>query len=595
MTAAGARPGERPPKAAADACDLVVLGSGAGGMTAALVAALDGLRPLLVEASGRIGGTTALSSGTVWIPGNRHQHALGMRDDPQAARTYLDALVGARADPALREAFLSAGPAMIDDLHERTDVRFRAYATSPDYRQDLPGAAQGGRPLEPLPFDGRTLGAHFDELRWPLRELMLFGGMMVTRGEAVQLLRALRSAKAFVLGARLVLRFARDRLRHARGTRLVLGNALAARLYRNLLERGVPVLRGARTVRLHREGGRVTGLDLATSEGERRIVARHGVVLAGGGFPASAPLRERYLPHPVAEHTAACESCTGSTLVLAQAVGATLGPSGEDNALWFPSSIARRDDGSTAVYPHIALDRSKPGLVAVNASGRRFVDEAVSYHEFVRAMYRSHRSVPTIPAVLVCDRRFVWKYGLGLIRPRTPSLAPFVRRGYLFVADTLGALARQVGVDPAGLAATVKTNNDDALRGVDSAFGKGSTSYDRCNGDPGHAPNPCLGPIERAPFCAVRVHPTPLGTSLGLATDASARVLDARGRPINGLYAVGNDMHSVMGGEYPGPGAQIGIAMTFGWLAAKHAAGAAAPITPDPASAGSAAAARSPT
>ena len=559
-----------------EAFDLVVLGSGAGGMTAALVAALEGLRPLLIETSESIGGTTALSSGTVWIPGNRHQRALGMTDDPQAARTYLDTLVGDRADRSLREAFIVGGAAMIDYLHERTDVRFRPYAASPDYRQDIPGAAQGGRPLEPLEFDGRTLGADFDRLRWPLRELMLFGGMMVTRGEAVSLLRSLRSAGSFMLGARLVTRFARDRLRYRRGTRLVLGNALAARLYRNLRERGVDVLLDTRTTSLERDGARVTGLTVATRQGARRIAARYGVVLAGGGFPAGAALRARYLPSPVAQHTAACETCTGETLSLAQAVGAALGPEGEDNALWFPSSLALRDDGSTIVYPHIALDRSKPGLVAVNASGRRFVDEAVSYHEFVRAMYRSHKSVPTIPAVLVCDRRFVWKYGLGMIRPRTPLLGSFVRRGYLYQGETLAALARSVGVDPAGLEATVRANNGYARTGTDAEFGKGGTSYDRGNGDPAHAPNPCLGPVETPPFCAVKVYPTPLGTSYGVRTDARARVLDASGQPIDGLYACGNDMQSIMGGEYPGPGAQIGIAMTFGYLAAKCMAESAA-------------------
>lgn len=554
------------------AFDLVVLGSGAGGLTAALVASHEGLRPLLIEASERIGGTTALSSGTVWIPGNRYQQGLGGVQDPQDARTYLDALVGSRADRALREAFIDAGPRMIDYLHERTDVRFQAYPASPDYRQDMPGAAQGGRPLEPLAFDGRTLGASFDLIRWPLRELMLFGGMMVTRGEAIRLLRALRSFDAFGLGARLVSRYALDRLGYRRGTRLVLGNALVARLYRNLRKRGVAVMLGTRVARLVRDGPRVGGVIVATAGGEQRIDARCGVVLAGGGFPASARLRERYLPKPVAEHTAACESCVGGTLALAQGVGAALGPEGEDNALWFPSSITKRNDGSLAVYPHIALDRSKPGLVAVNASGRRFVDEAVSYHEFVRAMYRSHHAVPTIPAVLVCDRRFVWKYGLGLVRPRTPSLASYVRRGYLYQADTIEALARAVGVDPDGLAQTVAENNANAQSGVDAAFGKGSTSYDRCNGDPAHAPNPCVGPIERAPFCAVKVYPTPLGTSFGVRTDAQARALDADGRPIGGLYVCGNDMQSIMGGEYPGPGAQIGIAMTFGYVAALDAA-----------------------
>jgi len=563
-------------RAAHDAYVLVVLGSGAGGMTAALFAALQGLRPLLVEASERIGGTTALSSGTVWIPGNRHQRALGDTSDPEAARVYLDALVGDRAERALREAFLQEGPRMVDALHEHSDVRFKAYAQSPDYRQELAGAAQGGRPLEPLPFDGRTMGADFALLRSPLRELMLFGGMMVTRGEATSLLRLHRSWGSFRLATTLAARYALDRLRYTRGTRLVLGNALVARLFRSLHERGVEILLGARTSRLVQSDHRVTGLVVDTPDGERRLDSRCGVVLAGGGFPASATLRERWLPAPVAEHTAACETCTGDTLSLAQAVGAALGAPREDNALWFPSSIARRRDGSTAVYPHIALDRSKPGIVAVNARGRRFVDEAVSYHEFVRAMYRTHREVPAIPAVLVCDRRFVWRYGLGMIRPRTPSLASFARRGYLFMASTLEDLARQVGVDADGLAQTVKTNNAYAAAGIDADFGKGNTSYDRVNGDPQHRPNPCLGPIESAPFCAVKVWPTPLGTSLGLATDVHARVLDADGQPIAGLYACGNDMQSIMGGEYPGPGAQIAIAMTFGYIAALHAAGRAA-------------------
>jgi len=552
--------------------DVVVLGAGAGGMTAALVSALEGRRTLLLETSEQVGGTTARSSGTVWIPNNLHQRQLRPADDSAAARTYLDALVGDRADRSLRDAFVDAGPAMIEYLEARTDVHFQAYPSSPDYRQDLPGAANGGRPLEPLPFDGRTLGEHFDRVAWPLRELMLFGGMMVTRGEAARLLRIAKSLDAFLLGARLVTRYLVDRLRYKRGTRLVLGNALAARLYRNLLDRQVPLWFGARTQRLVREGGAVRGLVVKTREGERRVQATRGVILAGGGFPSSATLRRQYLPEPVAEYTAAYEACVGETLSLAQEIGAAIGPPGEDNALWFPSSVARRADGTTAVYPHIALDRSKPGLVAVNSAGRRFVDEASSYHEFTRAMYRSHRTVPTIPAVLVCDRRFVWRYGLGMIRPLTPSLQRYIDKGYLHAGDTIEALARKVGVDPVGLTQTVKAANEYARTGVDPEFGKGSNSYDRFNGDASRVPNPCLGPIEKAPFYAVKVFPTPLGTSLGVRTDAAGRVLDAAERPIPGLYACGNDMQSIMGGEYPGPGAQIGIAMTFGYLAAKHAA-----------------------
>lgn len=553
--------------------DVVVLGAGAGGMTAALVAAIEGLRTLVVEHSAFAGGTTARSSGTVWIPDNPLQRSAGVTGDGERARAYLDALVGERAQRSLREAFVREGPRMIEYLQRHSDVRFRMYREHPDYRQELPGAAAGGRPLEPEPFDGRTLGAAFERLGWPLPELMLFGGMMVTRGEAARLLRIGRSWDSLALGAGLVGRYLRDRLRYRRGTRLVLGNALAGRLLRSLNERGVPVWYETRTLELESAGGRVQGL-LAERGGERlRVRARRAVVLAGGGFPASAALRARHLPAPTPMHTPAWEGCVGDTLALAQRVGAALGAPGEDNALWFPSSIATRADGTTAVFPHIVLDRAKPGLVAVNAAGLRFVDEAASYHEFTRAMYRSHRSVPTIPAWLVCDRRFLWKYGLGMIRPLTLRLGPWVRRGYLQRGRTIDELARRIGVDPQGLAQTVRRNNAHAAAGVDADFGKGGNAYDLGNGDPAHSPNPCLGPIETAPFYAVAVLPTPLGTSLGLLTDENARVCDARGQPIEGLYACGNDMQSVMGGEYPGAGAQLGPAMTFGYVAARHAAG----------------------
>jgi succinate dehydrogenase/fumarate reductase flavoprotein subunit len=395
---------------------------------------------------------------------------------------------------------------------------------------------------------------------------MLFGGMMVTRGEAARLLRAGRSLDGTLLGARLALRFLADRLRHPRGTRLVLGNALVARLYKSLLDRQVPVWCEATTERLIVDGG-VRGAVVHRRGEEIRVRARRGVVLAGGGFPASAALRERYFRQPVARHTPAYEGCVGDTLRLGQEAGGVLGPSGEDNALWFPGSVATRADGTTAVYPHIVLDRAKPGLVAVGRSGRRFTDEAVSYHEFTRAMYRT----ANVPAWLVCDRRFVWKYGLGMIRPLTLRLAPFVTSGYLQSADTIEGLARAIGVGPEGLADTVRRHNAFARNGTDADFGKGGNPYDRANGDGAHGPNPCLGPIERAPFYAVRVEPTPLGTSLGLRTNANAQVCDAAGNPVPGLYAVGNDMQSVMGGEYPGAGAQLGPGMTFGYLAALHA------------------------
>lgn len=536
--------------------DLLVIGAGASGMTAALAAAAQGASVLVLESTACVGGTSARSSGTLWIP----------QAGDATAMAYLDALVGAKAERALREAFLENGPALLAFLKTEAGFAFKPYAAQPDYHQELPGAGLGGRPLEPPEFDGRLLGEAFARVGWPIPELTLFNGMMVTRGEAARLLRAGRSVDGTLLGARLVVRYLADRMKYPRGTRLVLGNALVAKLYKALLDRNVPVWFDTRTDRLI-VNGEVRGAIVRHAGQDKRVRARRGVVLAGGGFPASIDLRAKHFRAPVARHTPAYEGCVGDTIRLGQQAGGVLGASGEDNALWFPSSIATRADGSKAVYPHIILDRAKPGLIAVAQSGERFTNEAASYHNFTRAMYRTG----SVPAWLICDRRFVWKYGLGLIRPLTPSLRSYVESGYLQRAASIEALAAAIGVNADALAASVNRNNVFARTGVDVDFGRGGNAYDRAAGDPAHQPNPCIGRIERAPFCAVRVEPTPLGTSLGLLTDANARVRDARGQPIDGLYAVGNDMHSVMGGEYAGAGGQLGPGMTFAYLAALHA------------------------
>jgi succinate dehydrogenase/fumarate reductase flavoprotein subunit len=554
--------------------DLVVLGAGAAGLTAAIVSAIEGKRTLLIEKSDQIGGTSALSSGSAWIPNNSYQCRSGVTGDAKAALAYLDALVGERSDRNLREVFIAAGPNMLAYLERHIDLRWLMYDIQPDYDPELPGATTGGRALMPLSFDGRKLGKDFDRVRGPIPEFMLFGGMMITRGEVTRLLRIGRNLDSFLLlGAKLCGRFILDRMRYKRGTRLVLGNALVAHLFKNLRDRHATIWYNGKTTRLISQNGRACGLVVQRDDSEVRVRAKLGIVLAGGGFPASPQLRERYFPKPVAQYTSAYEGCTGDTLLLAQEIGASLGSQGEDNALWFPSSIATRKDASTAVYPHIVLDRGKPGLIAVNSAGQRFTDEASTYHKFVRAMYRSNRDVPSIPAWLICDRPFVWKYGIGMILPFKLFLKPFIRRGYLHVADSVEELARKIGVDAGGLVETVRTHNEFARTGVDLDFGKGSNAYDRAYGDPGHLPNPCLGPINRPPYCAVAVLPTPLGTSLGLLTNAHAQVLESSGQPIKGLYACGNDMQNIFGGEYPGPGAQIGVGMAFGYLAAKHAIG----------------------
>ncbi len=552
--------------------DVVILGSGVAGLTAALTAALEGLQVVVLEHADSIGGTSARSSGTVWVPDNHHLRSFDISGDGRAAETYLANLVGSRGETAIWKAFLDAAPAMIADLERRAAIKFRPYMTAPDYRQDVQGAAEGGRALEPLPYDGRLLGEDFARLAWPIRELMLFAGMMITRGEAATLLRADRSMPALWLGLRLVARFLVDRIGYQRGTRLVLGNALVAALLGAGRARGVSVLTGQKNESLVRDEGRVTGV--VCNDGGRRCfqAARCGVVLAGGGFPGGAAWRAAHLPSPVAEYTAAAPECDGSSLDLALSIGAALGPAGHDNAFWFPSSLAERQDGTTAVYPHIVLDRAKPGLIATDKSGRRFVNEAVSYHEFVRAMYRANLESECIPAWLVCDRAFIKRYGLGLIRPRTPSIRNYVASGYLREAPTIADLGRTLGMAAGMLEDTVRRYNEFAAKGKDDDFGKGETIYDRSNGDPAVAPNPCLGAITKPPFYALAVHPTPLGTSRGLLADVHARVCDTAGKPIEGLYVCGNDMQSAFGGEYPGAGAQLGQAMTFAWIAAHHLA-----------------------
>ena len=567
--------------------DLLVLGTGAAGLGAAVTAANEGLQTLVLEKTEYLGGTTAYSAGTCWIPDNRFQRADGVTGDAEVAAGYLDRLVGKRAPREMRQAYLARGTEMVDYL-DRVGVRFWPSKKVVDYHPEIPGASLGGRALEPEPFDGRRLGAAgFRRVRRPVPEFALFGGtLMVRRSEVNELLGILDGpGKARVIGAvtalRLGSRWAADRVRYPRCTRLVMGNALVANLFQQFDARGGRVWFNATATRLIVEQGSVVGAIVGHQGRELSVHARRGVVLAGGGFAASPQWRQRHLPAPTAQFTRASDAATGSTLELGQSVGGALGESSGDNAFWFPSSVGRRRDGSAAVFPHI-WDRAKPGIVAVNAAGRRFVDESVSYHRFTRAMYESNRTVPTIPAWLVIDARTLHRYGLGLIRPHTPvrGLRRHLADGYLHRGATVGELAASIGVDAAGLERTVRDANRFAATGVDEEFGKGQSLFGRQYGDPRHAPNVNLGPITTAPFYAIAVLPTPLGTALGLRTNPSAQVLDADGAAIPGLYACGNDANSVMAAEYPGAGCQVGAGLTFGYIAARHAADASAADTP---------------
>ena len=552
--------------------DVLVFGAGMGGMSAALIAALEGLDVLLCEKTDQVGGTTSTSAGTVWIPGSSQAVRDGVPDSIDEARRFLQAEIGPRAQ-AVREAFLQAGPAALDYLEARSEVKFTAPPMHPDYHSNQPGRALAGRALAALPFDGRLLGKDFSRVRPPVAPFMVLGGMMVGKNDIPILLKPFASWRAFVAAGKLLLRHAADRVRFSRGTRLVMGNALVARLYHSLKGRNVPIAFDAKLVALVRGKERVDGAVIDIGDKRQTFRARRGVILATGGFAPNEKLRAEFMRGIPVAHSNAFAGANGDGFQAARAVGAAVDEKHTNPAFYFPSSVHKGADGET-VYPHILLDRAKPGLIAVNADGRRFVNESDSYHDFVEGMLRANASAPSVPAWLVCDRSFMRDYGLGLVHPGAGrrEIERYVADGYLQRADTLAALAQRIGVDENNLAATVAEHNRYAATGVDEAFGKGGTEYNQFNGDPANAPNPCLRPITEPPLFAVAVYPSTMGTCVGLATDGDARVLDANGAAIEGLYACGNDMASLFRGVYVGPGITLGPALVFAYRAVMHLA-----------------------
>jgi succinate dehydrogenase/fumarate reductase flavoprotein subunit len=558
-----------------DTYDLVVVGAGAGGLAAAATAAALGKSVLVLECTGKIGGTTAISGGMVWIPANYKMAAAGLPDTINAARDYLAATVpGSREDPRMT-AFLEHGNDAIRFLDEHTTVKLQPVIRYPDYYPELPGATAGGRVLEPVPFDARALGKDFALLRDPLPEFLLFGGMMVSREDLPLLRRIGRSPRAIWHVSKLVVRYACQRLRAHRGTSLVLGNALVARLLKSVRDLGVEIVVNAPVNALRHDNGRVTGVHASIDGRNSTVQARCGVILATGGISHRPKLRSLYVPAAAGNLTATVASGNSQGGVeLGREVGADISPpsSGPDDARawWVPVSKFTRADGTAAVFPHVVTDRAKPGLIAVNGAGRRFVNEAVSYHEFVRAQLRDPEH--GIPAWLVCDSRFLWKYGLGRVHPFSFSVRAEVDSGYLRRGGTFEELAGAIGVPRAAFSETVQRYNESAGLGKDPEYGRGSNIYQRHLGDAEHHPNPCVAPIERPPYYAVAVWPADLGMAAGLSTDKHGRVLLHDGSPIAGLYACGNDMGSIMNGSYPGPGITLGPALVFGYLAARHAA-----------------------
>lgn len=556
--------------------DVAVLGAGAGGMSAAIFAALEGARVLLVERTEHLGGTTAYSAATTWIPLTHHARTVGAEDSFEKVSGFLDRAVGNRSPHALREAFLKAGPDVIATLEQKTEVKFRPRPFHPDYLYELEGATSCGRALEPLPFDASPLGQDLHLIRPPIPEFTILGGMMIDRDDIAHLMKIGKSLQSSLYSAKLISSYFAGKLRHGRGTRLVMGNALIGRMLLAARRLGVTILTETETTAFTTDDQGVTGLTLRQKGMEKRVAVTGGVVLASGGFARHPKMRNEKLPHPVPEWSPSAPGHTGTLHDLAFTVGARHNDTAAQTCFWAPVSHRRRPDGSMAVFPHFVFDRSKPGIISVGRDGRRFVNESTSYHLFVSAMYAANTDGSHVPTYIIADAAALKKYGLGMIRPGGADIRPFLADGYLTQGATLDELATKLGIDAAGLKESVARNNAYAKTGVDEDFARGTTVYERANGDPAHGPNPTLGPLETAPYYAVKLWPGDIGSAMGLVGDEYARLLRADGSVIDGLYACGNDLQSIMGGVYPGPGITVGPAIVFGAIAARHAAQRAA-------------------
>lgn len=556
--------------------DVIVAGSGAGGLSTAITAAHAGLSVLVIEKSDKFGGTTSRSGGWIWIPNNSHAKREGIADSVDMARTYIEAEAGNQFDAARVNAFLENGPKMLDWFDRNTDVKFTLGSYFPDYHPYQDGGMDGGRSLNADPVNLATLGKEADRLAPPIPEATFMGMMVGSNRELKHFFEATRSVKSFGYVGALLARYGYEKVRHGRTMRLTNGTALVARMAKSAFDRGVEIRTNTPLKDLVIKDGRVTGVVVDGPSGQHHLSARKGVVLATGGFPFDMDMRKKlylHAPTGTGHYSPANPGNTGDAMRITASVDAAISDGYKHPAAWVPISLVPRKDGSFGTFPHF-VDRGKPGVIAVTKNGKRFVNEANSYHDYGAGLIAAHDGPGDAESWLIIDHPTLRLYGLGFVKPYPIPLGPALRSGYLMRGKTLRDLAKATGIDAEGLEKTVSNFNHHAREtGNDPEFGRGTTAYNRYLGDPDNKPNPCVKPIENGPYYAIRVVLGDLGSFVGHQTDASARVLNKDNAAIPGLYAVGNDAASIFGGNYSGGGITLGPAMTFGFVAGRHLAG----------------------
>jgi 3-oxosteroid 1-dehydrogenase len=555
--------------------DLVVVGSGGGSMCAALMSKTLGKKALIIEKQAKVGGSTGYSGGVWWVPNNPVMKRSGVDDSYERARQYLDAACdyqGPGSSPARRESFLRTGPKMVEFL-EQQGMKF-VYADGwSDYYDTLPGGEPRGRSLVAELFNIKELGD------WAPRLSRYKGiSMPVTSHEYPTLFLMKRNwagkKKAMAVGMRLL-------YQKLSGKELVAnGAAIQGRMLQMALREQLPLWTDTPVKEFVVENGRVTGVVVMREGRECRIQAKDGVLINAGGFSHNGAMRKTYHPQPsLPSWTNANPGDTGEIMQAAMGLGAAVDCM--DEAWWVVTSLgpdlalpegAVAPDGTALPFMH-HLDLSLPYSMMVDQDGNRFCDEAGAYMEIGQRMYQRHAETgKAVPAWVVMDSRqrefYPWGTALAGQVPQQ-----WLDSGYMIKADSLAELAEKTGITAAGLQQTVTRFNGFCSSGFDSDYGRGSRQFDRCHGDPTIKPNPNLGPIEKAPFYAVRIYPGDVGTAGGLVTDEFARVLKEDGTCIDGLYATGNSTAGVTGRCYPGAGTSIAASFVFAYIAARHSAG----------------------